>query len=395
MRVIHTADVHLDACFASEGISPGAARALRAKIRDVFDEILTRAKNWPADVVLIAGDLFELAYVTRNTVAFLKQALERVSPIPVFIAPGDADPFTPDSPYAYESWPKNVHVFSSPHWETRDVPLLSLKVHGFGFDAPIISENPFPLLRFPDDGMSHIVVAHGCETTHVPPGETLVAPFRAQNIATRNLLYAALGHRHTCMQIPADYETSVCYSGSPHALGFAETGDRYYIEIETDAGAGVIRPARRLDALFETHELDCSTLSPSRISELLRAICSPCDSATRYVRVFLQGEAPHDLDVILGDCLATCGNVLTHLEVIDTTTSLDPAPFKILAQSGRAEFVKRITEELRDAADANYRIMLDRSRALGMAAYDGHAIPLRGLGDLDQACRREALKACV
>jgi len=55
MRLIHTADVHLDMCFASAHTPPGFGNRRRQSLRDVFHTIIRRAGEWPADVLLIAG----------------------------------------------------------------------------------------------------------------------------------------------------------------------------------------------------------------------------------------------------------------------------------------------------------------------------------------------------
>src|SRR6185436_20063981 len=123
MRIVHTADIHLDMCFSPLGLPAGFGNRRRQSLRDVFRRVVRRAGEWPADALLIAGDLFEADRVSRDTIAFLVSEFRAIPQVPVFIAPGNHDPFTPASPYATEQWPKNVTIFRSASWE-------SVPVHG-------------------------------------------------------------------------------------------------------------------------------------------------------------------------------------------------------------------------------------------------------------------------
>jgi len=160
MRLVHTADIHLDASFAGTGMPAAFGNRRRQSLRDVFRSIVSRAGEWPADALLIAGDLFEQERVTKDTVAFLIGEFWSIAHVPVFIAPGNHDPYTPDSPYACEEWPENVHVFDQPVWQACSLADRPLVVHGFAFDGPDISSSPFGKLAVPDDGRVHVAVAH-------------------------------------------------------------------------------------------------------------------------------------------------------------------------------------------------------------------------------------------
>src|SRR5437879_1317577 len=108
MKLIHTSDLQLDCSFAASGLPPAQANKCRQGLRDALTRILRRAREWPADAVLVAGDLFEHGRVSPDTLQFLRREFEALRPIPIFIAPGNQDPFTGDSPYAVEPWPANV-----------------------------------------------------------------------------------------------------------------------------------------------------------------------------------------------------------------------------------------------------------------------------------------------
>src|SRR5512144_2455633 len=97
IRFIHTSDIHLDTSFAGSGLPSRLGDRKREAIRSTFKRILEDARREGADVVMIAGDLFEQDHVTPDTIEFLKQQFENAAPAAVFIAPGNHDPFVPQS----------------------------------------------------------------------------------------------------------------------------------------------------------------------------------------------------------------------------------------------------------------------------------------------------------
>src|SRR6185295_13967999 len=119
-------------------------------MRDAFLRIVSRAGEWPADALLIAGDLFEHDRVSHDTVAVLCGAFASIPHVPIFISPGNHDPYLSDSPYATQPWPENVFIFRKPQWTSHGLNRVPLTIHGFGFDGPDVSVNPFGTLQIPN-----------------------------------------------------------------------------------------------------------------------------------------------------------------------------------------------------------------------------------------------------
>ena len=92
VRFVHTSDIHLDTSFSAAGFPSRIGDRKREAIRGTFRRILESAEGEEAQLVLIAGDLFEHDRVTPDTVEFLKQQFESLGDIPVFVSPGNHDP---------------------------------------------------------------------------------------------------------------------------------------------------------------------------------------------------------------------------------------------------------------------------------------------------------------
>ncbi len=371
MRLIHTADIHLDTSFAASGMPVACANRRRQGLRDVFHALVERARIWPADALLIAGDLFELDRVSRDTVAFLQREFAYLAPIPVFLAPGNHDPYVPESPYATETWPPNVHIFRTPTWssvETEDIPLT---VHGFAFDGLDISANPFGALRAQQDGRVHIAVAHGSERSHQPPDKQAYAPFHAVEAACPGLTYLALGHFHAATPITGPFTTSMWYSGMPEGRGFNDLGLRHYLEVDISDGIVRVDPMASSRVVYQAHTLSCSAFTTSQqLIEALRALPRN-DGRGAMARVTLTGTAAAAWRGSIDAIRDAASSAFEHLDLIDRTE-----PEEDFVALGRDRtvlglFAERMNEEIRDTSDPARRAMLLRARELGVAAYRG------------------------
>src|SRR6266849_4593650 len=87
LRVLHTADVHLE----SDGYGDAHQQAAHTERgRRIFQRIVDRALTDKVDLLLIAGDLFDHNRVSNEAVDFVRAELERLRQ-PVVILPGNHD----------------------------------------------------------------------------------------------------------------------------------------------------------------------------------------------------------------------------------------------------------------------------------------------------------------
>ena len=380
MKLIHTADIHLDASFASAGMPTGFGNRRRQGLRDVLSGVLRRAKEWPADAVLIAGDLFEHSRVSRDTIAFLRGQFEALRPVPVFIAPGNHDPFVLNSAYATEPWPANVHIFRAPEWAEIALKNIPLTVHGFAFDGPDISHNPFAELRVAQDGRVHVAVAHGSERGHQPAGKNAYAPFDAARLAQPGLHYVALGHFHGYTPINVN-ATTMAYSGAPEGHGFDEPGPRCHLEIEIHPGTYQVTVRQMLSSRMQylQREIDCTSLGNSHeLIEELRGILKAAGQPLA-LRATLLGACPDSLRAELGSIHDAIAAEFLHLELDDQLRPSEDLDTLSCEDTSLGLFVRRMRKEIADAPDDARRATLSRALEVGLAGYRGHSLAVRGL----------------
>lgn len=214
MKILHTADWHLDAPMS--GYSEDAVQLLRREVRTIPQKIarLCRAEN--CDMLLIAGDLFDGPY-TKETMTAVRSALSGLD-IPVIITPGNHDFYSADSPYAKEEWPSNVHIFTKANISALAFPELDCVIYGAGYET---MDCPGLLKGFTaqTDAKWHIGVLHG----EANNASSYYCPITRNQLQLSKLSYLALGHIHKAGSLRAG--NSVCaWPGCPMGRGFDELG---------------------------------------------------------------------------------------------------------------------------------------------------------------------------
>ena len=354
MKLLHFADLHLDAPFS--WASPEAGRLRRRNRREALTRILELATHERCEAILVAGDLFELDRVRPDTLEFLRSAFADVA-LPVYLAPGNHDWLSSSSPYRTVPWPANVHVFT----EARLQPVAlsdGLTLWGAAHRAPANTANFFRGFR-PDREGIHIAVAHASERTTLPwqeAGKQPHAPFEAQDLVEAGLSHAFLGHYH----LPRDAERHT-YPGNPDPLEFGELGERGPV-LATVSADGTVRRERRSVAVSEVHDRTVTLHGLAHAEEVAAAVATELAGLAGFVRVTLEGEVAPSLELDLTD-LRRLGEHLDGLvlRVGNLTTAYDLAEIEH-ETSVRGQFA-RSTHGIEDL-DLRRRVLLTGLRAL-------------------------------
>jgi DNA repair exonuclease SbcCD nuclease subunit len=381
MKIIHTSDVHLDRCFAGAGMPEHFGNRRRQSLRDVFHDIVTRASEWSADALLIAGDLFDQERVTRDTVTFIQSELKSLGGIPVYISPGNHDPVIAESPYVTELWPTNVTIFREPKWTSVEHPTLDAVIHGFGFDGHEPSRNPFGelLIDDADKKRNHIAVAHGSERSHQPAGKSDYAPFHAKEAAVPGLNYLALGHFHSYTPITGEFSTGVCYAGSPEGLGFGETGMHHFLEIELENGVARINEIPSSRMVYWEEEIACDEFSSSQdVIEAVRTMAKAHDRKL-IARIHLTGSCEPGIQDEWGLIQDAVSLEFEYLDLRNETAPAEDYDELAREETGLGLFVSRMNREITEAQGTAQERKLIRSRELGVAAFRNRPVEIQGL----------------
>ncbi len=216
MRIIHTADLHLDSPLTAHLCGEAAVQRRRevdGALRRVVEDGIRRG----GEAVLIAGDLFDskdcMPYTVDDVVSFIRDK----APLPFFYVAGNHEGTRLSE---RTDLPDNLHVFD----QTRHTYSLSdgITVHGVC--------SPSALCSLPLDPNSYNIVL-----LHAAVGErTSDTTLRLSDLNRCAVDYLALGHYHAFQTYTVGDRLTAAYSGTPEGRGYDECGDKGYALLDTD-----------------------------------------------------------------------------------------------------------------------------------------------------------------
>lgn len=360
MKLLHFADLHLDAPFGWAGDE--LARRRRQAIRDAFRRILELAVAERVEAVLCGGDLFEQDRFTPDTAAFLQAELARVDPLPVYLAPGNHDWYGSRSLYHQVRWSPNVHVFREGRLTAAELA-DGLTLWG---GAHLESTNTPGFLRgfAVDRAGVHLALFHGSERADLPrfgEGRAPHAPFDAGQIETAGLHHVLTGHYHVARDAPRH-----TYPGNPETLVFGEDRDARGPVLVTVAADGELTRERRPVAGDEMHDLELDATGSTSVQDVRDRLAELLGGRRGSARVTLRGELGPATDLRASDLVDAAPWMDAVLPRLDGLSPGYDAEALRDEQTVRGQFVRDVL----DAADLEEPV---RRRVLttGLRALDG------------------------
>ncbi|MBI2957501.1 MAG: metallophosphoesterase [Chloroflexi bacterium] len=225
VRVLHTSDLHL-------GLDPLAGTSAEAAC-STLDKVLRAGARVHADLLIIAGDLFDSSRVPDVLVQSVVSSF-RSSPLPVVILPGNHDCLVPESVYSRHCLPElapNVTVIADPDGEVVHFASLDLSLWG----KPHTSYADFnPLQGMPQRGSQkwQIGIAHGYYVD-AEAQSNRGWQITDADICASNRDYIALGHLEVFNKVGTN-GVQAYYSGSPRIMKAVAL-----VELDTETGLRV------------------------------------------------------------------------------------------------------------------------------------------------------------
>jgi len=216
---VHASDFHLGASFCGGYGDYGSIR--RKDVLLAFEKTIDLVISESADLLLICGDLFEQDSVTRDTIIFIRQVLNRLTKTHVCILPGNHDPLLVDSWYKAFDWPDYVHLLEVGGNQPASLWLEDLQVFiaAYGFSSYRQDELDWSALPEPKPGAMNIIMLHG--SLDINTGPIMYNSVSTDQLQHSRYQYIAMGHFHNYFVIEgASY---IANPGSPEPLGFDET----------------------------------------------------------------------------------------------------------------------------------------------------------------------------
>ncbi len=367
VKLIHTADIHLDTPFSSLNARQSIQRG--EELRSAFAALMTYIRVNGIDIVLIAGDLFDCAYATRDTVHLLQREFSANPNTRFVIAPGNHDPYTQDSIYSTAAFPDNVYIFDSSEVSCFSFDDIGADVYGYAFTGRNLKPNPLIGYRPKDNGNIKLLCAH-CNLGK----DNDYAPITEEELLDCGFDYAALGHIHNTEGIMCHDSHYYGYCGCLEGRDFGECGykgaiyallrrdDRIF-----DAAVNGIRFSRRRYEKAECVLSGCADTSSAynRISEVINRFGNDTS-----LRLTLSGTIQHDIMLSESYISSQLAAGLFSFELQDGTSP--SADYSRLEKDPtlRGEFYRTLKDKL-ISDDADIRSTAELALKMGLAALSG------------------------
>lgn len=225
MKIIHCADLHLDAKMSS--LPPELAKKRRGELLQTFLRMIDFAAEEDVKAILIAGDLFDrrqISALARNTVL---DAIQSHPAISFFYITGNHE--RNGFLEALSGIPENLKLFGK-DWKTYDAGPIAVT----GADPdPDTAGNRYASLVL-DPSSFNIVMLHG-QVAEYADGQTETVSLR--ELRGKPIDYLALGHVHAFQEGSLPPRGMWCYSGCLEGRGFDECGEHGFVllDIETES----------------------------------------------------------------------------------------------------------------------------------------------------------------
>ncbi len=323
MKIIHTADLHIDSLLESN-FDPELASRRRKELLLTFGRIVEYADHVGVRVILIAGDLFDTAHPSPEAEAYVMSQIADHPQIDFLCLWGNHN-----QGYTPVNAPLNLKTFSHKN------------ITYFRYDNVVIcgSENNgayHEIALEPND--INIMALHGQLSDSI----TDLSLINLKFYRDKNIDYLALGHYHRQRKEELDGRGVWAYSGTPEGRGFDETGEKGFMLLDTEGGklSSVFIPfAKRT---VHTVTLDISTLFSQRAIEAAVTQAVSTLPQTDIVRVILRGICDATTHKDIGQIHAALEDRFFFFSVLDESNiALRPEAYEHDV-SLRGEFVRTV-----------------------------------------------------
>ncbi len=345
MKILHTADLHLDAVMDVH-FDPETAAKRRNELLETFRRMVSYAAQIGVRLVLITGDLFDTPRPTPATEQFVMNEIATHPEMDFFVLAGDhMKNYAPVDP------PKNYHTFPA-----RNIGY-------YRYENIVIggTENnaAYHEVKFSPNDIN-IMMLHG----QLSDAITDLSLINLKFWKNAHIDYLALGHVHRTESGALDERGTWAYCGTPEGRNFEENGTKGFRLLEVAGkkiSSSFIPFAQRtlhtvtadISRNLHQHDID------KQVSDAVAAL-----PAEDILRVVLRGVASPDMHMDLSNLTSYLKSRFFYADILnETNVSLRPETYA-RDKTLRGEFVRTVLASGLARADME-RIIRCGIQALG------------------------------
>jgi DNA repair exonuclease SbcCD nuclease subunit len=322
-------------------------------------------------LVVFAGDTFDSIDVSQNLLDFYLSEISRLGKIPVFILPGEKDPYQKGS--FWEEWEvappaENLHLLTNCERPYKEIPDLSLTVYGYPVLENMPPTNPFEKLKKFGKSKYHIAVIYGDLTRENIKAKHHLA-FQLEDLMAAGFTYAALGGQPNFKDF-SGIGIKAAYSGTPENIsGIHSDSSGQVLFVNVEEARVQVEPKLVGSLIWKEIQILMETvLNPEDLKQKITELSGP----DVFLKVTMEGlallEAGIDLKYLQGELQ----NNFLHLEFADHTRVLPEniSEVKVQEKTLLGQYLKGMVDKLNKADDSG-RGDLEESLKIGYTLLTG------------------------
>ncbi|MCI6692312.1 MULTISPECIES: metallophosphoesterase family protein [unclassified Clostridium] len=314
IKILQAGDLHFDTPF--KDLDKNISIISKEELLEVFSKIIDISMENSVDILLLTGDIFDNLTINKKTLIFIKNQIERISNIRVFISPGNHDPYNEKSFYKMINWPDNVYIFKG-SIEKVVLEDLNTVVWGAAFNEYHVRKSLLKNINV-DNNYINIMTIHG-DISNTDDGNEY-NPMTRRDIENSKLDYIAIGHRHNFSGILRENNTFYAYAGCPQGRGFDEVGDKGIILGEVTKGAVDLNFIRTSKRNYYVEEIDISdSVSYDEVRVRILSAINEEERKNNLYKLILKGQIESYINLNEGVILEKIKKDFYFVKVIDKT----------------------------------------------------------------------------
>lgn len=351
MKIIHAADLHLSSSFV--GFPQDLKKQRNIELSNNFRLLIGYARQNNIKHIILAGDVFDNNRPTIAIKSFFYNEIENNSDITFYYLKGNHD--IENSLTRTDL--SNLKTFTN-IWTTYIVDNVTITGVELNADNESLVYNSLSLNK----DRYNIVVMHG-QLGGISNGK--VCLINLDRLKGLNIDYLALGHVHTLKTGKLDERGFYAYSGCLEGRGFDETGEKGFIEIDTDTKKVRFIPLnQRQVRVYEIFIKNNDTESIA-LDEIINKIDA---SNNDTIRIILKGEVTFEIDDLIKRLKDLLNGKYAYFEIKNQLKKTYKLEDYINNVSLKSEFIKNVMNTSLTEEEKNEII------AIGLMAINGEEV---------------------
>ncbi len=341
MKIIHTADLHLDSDLRRH-LGSDRARERRSELLNNFSRLVRYADEEGVTAILISGDLFDTARVSARARDVVLGEIREHPHIAFFYLKGNHD--NEGILDGLSGDLENLGTFGD-SWEKYRLKGGNVVICG----VELTSDNQADICDSLELGYDdiNIVMLHGQIAEH-KAGDRAES-INLSSLKNKNIDYLALGHVHRYMEGALPPRGAWVYPGCLEGRGMDEAGEHGFVLLDIDEQAHTYTKEFIPFAFRAVHEVSVDITEAAGMMDVYRLILDARDRedvrSRDYLHVILTGDVDAETEISAEQLARMLENDFYVVKITDATkVTVDYSAYRHDATL-KGEFIRLLESE--------------------------------------------------